>query len=47
MITVTQDGTLGVHGWLPYDKSITNYFTFDKDSTLSSNKQVISILVSF
>ena len=35
-ITVTEDGTLGVHGWLPYDKSISNYFTFEKDPTSSN-----------
>jgi len=27
---------IGVHGWLPYDRAISNYFTFEPDSTLSN-----------
>eukprot|EP00057_Strongylocentrotus_purpuratus_P026068 XP_011680542.1 PREDICTED: neurobeachin-like protein 1 isoform X2 [Strongylocentrotus purpuratus] len=38
MVTVTQKGVVGTHSWLPYDKSISNYFTFDRDSTLLSSK---------
>ncbi|XP_022079256.1 neurobeachin-like protein 1 [Acanthaster planci] len=38
MVTVTEKGTLGSHGWLPYDKSISNYFTFDRDSSLINAK---------
>nr|XP_054753108.1 neurobeachin-like protein 1 [Lytechinus pictus] len=38
MVTVTQKGVVGTHSWLPYDKSISNYFTFDRDSTLISSK---------
>ena len=38
MIAVTQSGTLAMHGWLPYDKSISNYFTFDKDATVGNMK---------
>ncbi|XP_038073345.1 neurobeachin-like protein 1 isoform X2 [Patiria miniata] len=38
MVTVTEKGTLGSHGWLPYDKSISNYFTFERDSSLINAK---------
>ncbi|XP_076368453.1 neurobeachin-like protein 1 [Tachypleus tridentatus] len=40
LVTVGQNGVVGVHGWLPYDRSrlIPNYFTFEKDPTLSNNK---------
>ncbi|ESO94157.1 hypothetical protein LOTGIDRAFT_232423 [Lottia gigantea] len=38
MITVTENGIIGIHGWLPYDKSVPNYYTFDKDPTLQSSK---------
>ena len=36
MVTVTEDGVVGCHGWLPYDKSISNYFTFEKDLSLNN-----------
>ncbi|XP_025103761.1 neurobeachin-like protein 1 isoform X2 [Pomacea canaliculata] len=38
MITVTEDGIIGVHGWLPFDKNIINYYTFEKDATVLSQK---------
>ncbi|XP_014667639.1 PREDICTED: neurobeachin-like protein 1 [Priapulus caudatus] len=38
MVTITDLGVVGVHGWLPYDKSISNYFTFEKDSSLANVK---------
>ncbi|CAI9726854.1 1 isoform X1 [Octopus vulgaris] len=38
MITLTEDRVLGVHGWLCYDKSISHYFTFEKDPSLANNK---------
>ncbi|XP_064474844.1 neurobeachin-like protein 1 [Ornithodoros turicata] len=40
LITVGQDGSLGLHGWLPYDRTraYPNYFTFDKDPMLASPK---------
>ncbi|XP_064646322.1 neurobeachin-like protein 1 isoform X2 [Lineus longissimus] len=38
MVTVTEDGALGIHGWLPYDKSISNYFTFERDPSLGNPK---------
>jgi len=36
MIGITESGVLGVHSWLPYDKSISNFFTFEKDPSVSS-----------
>lgn len=38
MVTVSLEGIIGAHGWLPYDKSISNYFTFEKDLTVSNLK---------
>uniref|UniRef100_A0A8C9EYS9 Neurobeachin like 1 n=1 Tax=Pavo cristatus TaxID=9049 RepID=A0A8C9EYS9_PAVCR len=29
---------IGTHGWLPYDKNISNYFTFIKDTTVTNPK---------
>uniref|UniRef100_A0A6Q2X5B5 Neurobeachin-like 1 n=1 Tax=Esox lucius TaxID=8010 RepID=A0A6Q2X5B5_ESOLU len=33
MVTLSQNCLMGTHGWLPYDKNISNYFTFIKDPT--------------
>ncbi|XP_012936084.1 neurobeachin-like protein 1 [Aplysia californica] len=38
LISVTEDGVIGIHGWLSYDKSIPNFYTFDKDATMLSAK---------
>ncbi|KAK3721190.1 hypothetical protein RRG08_044202 [Elysia crispata] len=38
LISLTQEGILGVHGWLPFDKSIPNFYTFDKDPSMFNNK---------
>lgn len=31
-VTVSASGLLGTHSWLPYDRNISNYFSFIKDS---------------
>ncbi|XP_029444090.1 neurobeachin-like protein 2 isoform X2 [Rhinatrema bivittatum] len=38
LVTVSANGLLGIHSWLPYDKNISNYFTFTKDPTISNVK---------
>ncbi|KAM7286130.1 neurobeachin-like protein 1 [Ixodes scapularis] len=40
LVTVGTDGSLGVHGWLPYDRtrSYPNYFTFERDPALLNAK---------
>ncbi|XP_072572045.1 neurobeachin-like protein 2 isoform X2 [Paramormyrops kingsleyae] len=38
LVTVSASGLLGTHSWLPYDKTIANYFTFTKDPTMSNPK---------
>ncbi|XP_049608212.1 neurobeachin-like protein 1 isoform X1 [Syngnathus scovelli] len=38
MVTVSQNCLFGTHGWLPYNKNISNYFTFIKDPTVSHAK---------
>uniref|UniRef100_A0A8C4S888 Neurobeachin like 1 n=1 Tax=Erpetoichthys calabaricus TaxID=27687 RepID=A0A8C4S888_ERPCA len=38
LVTVSQNCLIGTHGWLPYDRSISNYFTFTRDPTASSPK---------
>uniref|UniRef100_A0A673BD77 Neurobeachin-like protein 2 n=1 Tax=Sphaeramia orbicularis TaxID=375764 RepID=A0A673BD77_9TELE len=37
-VTVSQNCLVGTHGWLPYNKNISNYFTFIKDPTVSNIK---------
>ena len=37
-ITVSSEGIVGTHGRLPYDKNISNYFTFEKDPSVSNQK---------
>uniref|UniRef100_A0A8C7R3Q2 Neurobeachin-like protein 2 n=1 Tax=Oncorhynchus mykiss TaxID=8022 RepID=A0A8C7R3Q2_ONCMY len=38
MVTLSQNCLMGTHGWLPYDKNISNYFTFIKDPTVANPK---------
>ncbi|XP_019471754.1 LOW QUALITY PROTEIN: neurobeachin-like protein 2 [Meleagris gallopavo] len=38
LVTVSANGLLGTHSWLPYDKNISNYFSFTKDPTVSNAK---------
>ncbi|XP_040297690.1 neurobeachin-like protein 1 isoform X2 [Bufo bufo] len=38
LVTIGQSLIIGTHGWLPYDKNISNYFTFTKDQTVSNQK---------
>ncbi|CAN9498147.1 unnamed protein product [Ophioblennius macclurei] len=38
MVTVSKNCLVGTHGWLPYNKNISNYFTFIKDPTVSNTK---------
>ncbi|XP_078072023.1 neurobeachin-like protein 2 isoform X3 [Mustelus asterias] len=38
LVTVSANGLLGTHGWLPYDKNISNYFTFTRDPVVSNAK---------
>ncbi|XP_053323151.1 neurobeachin-like protein 2 isoform X2 [Spea bombifrons] len=38
LVTVSANGLLGSHGWLSYDRNISNYFSFTKDPTVSNVK---------
>ncbi|KAG9335568.1 hypothetical protein JZ751_004472 [Albula glossodonta] len=38
LVTLSQNGLMGTHSWLPYDKNISNYFTFIKDPTVANPK---------
>uniref|UniRef100_A0A8B9KLA6 Neurobeachin-like protein 2 n=1 Tax=Astyanax mexicanus TaxID=7994 RepID=A0A8B9KLA6_ASTMX len=38
LVSVSANGQIGTHSWLPYDKNIANYFTFSKDPTMSNPK---------
>ncbi|XP_076826894.1 neurobeachin-like protein 2 isoform X2 [Brachyhypopomus gauderio] len=38
LVTVSANGQIGTHSWLPYDKNIANYFTFSKDPTMNNTK---------
>lgn len=37
-VTVSANGLLGTHNWLPYDRNIINYFSFSKDPHMSNPK---------
>uniref|UniRef100_A0A670XXI6 Neurobeachin like 1 n=1 Tax=Pseudonaja textilis TaxID=8673 RepID=A0A670XXI6_PSETE len=37
-VTVNLNFIIGTHGWLPYDRNISNYFTFLKDQTVTNPK---------
>lgn len=37
-VTVSASGLLGTHSWLPYDRNISNYFSFSKDPTVGNPK---------
>ncbi|XP_076985630.1 neurobeachin-like protein 2 [Tamandua tetradactyla] len=38
LVTVSANGLLGTHNWLPYDRNISNYFSFSKDPNMGSPK---------
>ncbi|XP_054992464.1 neurobeachin-like protein 2 isoform X1 [Sorex araneus] len=38
LVTVSANGLLGTHSWLPYDRNISNYFSFSKDPNMSNPK---------
>ncbi|KAL0985478.1 hypothetical protein UPYG_G00157390 [Umbra pygmaea] len=38
LVTVSSNGLIGTHSWLPYDNNIANYFTFTKDPTMANPK---------
>ncbi|XP_053456436.1 neurobeachin-like protein 2 isoform X1 [Nycticebus coucang] len=38
LVTVSANGLLGFHSWLPYDRNISNYFSFSKDPTIDNPK---------
>uniref|UniRef100_A0A3B3CRJ3 Neurobeachin-like protein 2 n=1 Tax=Oryzias melastigma TaxID=30732 RepID=A0A3B3CRJ3_ORYME len=39
LVSVSSNGLIGTHSWLPYDKNIANYFTFNKDPTTTNPTQ--------
>ncbi|XP_063647641.1 neurobeachin-like protein 1 isoform X8 [Pan troglodytes] len=47
LITISMNYVIGTHGWLPYDRNISNYFTFIKDQTVTNPKTQRSINGSF
>ncbi|KAL4635789.1 neurobeachin-like protein 1 [Arapaima gigas] len=36
LVTLSQNCLIGMHGWLPYDKNISNYFTFIRDPMVAN-----------
>ncbi|XP_037379777.1 neurobeachin-like protein 1 isoform X1 [Talpa occidentalis] len=38
LVTVSMNYVIGTHGWLPYDRNISNYFTFFKDQSVTNPK---------
>jgi len=45
-VVVSESGVLGTHGWLSYDKTNSNFFTFDRDPLMTSPKSVPCFSVS-
>uniref|UniRef100_A0A670IP21 Neurobeachin-like protein 2 n=1 Tax=Podarcis muralis TaxID=64176 RepID=A0A670IP21_PODMU len=43
LVTVSQNCVIGTHGWLPYDRNISNYFTFLRDQTVTNPKTQRSV----
>ncbi|XP_019491163.1 PREDICTED: neurobeachin-like protein 1 [Hipposideros armiger] len=43
LVTVSMNYVIGTHGWLPYDRNISNYFTFIKDQTVTNPKTQRSV----
>ncbi|UJR10639.1 hypothetical protein I4U23_014834 [Adineta vaga] len=44
LVTVSINGVVGNNGWQPYDKSLSNFFTFERDPTLQTerNRHIIA-----
>lgn len=38
LVTVSVNGVVGNNGWQPYDKSLSNFFTFERDPTLQTER---------
>ncbi|XP_077175319.1 neurobeachin-like protein 1 isoform X2 [Paroedura picta] len=38
LVTLSVNCLIGTHGWLPYDRNISNYFTFIRDPTVTNPK---------
>ncbi|XP_074857149.1 neurobeachin-like protein 1 isoform X3 [Carettochelys insculpta] len=38
LVTANLNCIIGTHGWLPYDRNISNYFTFIRDPTVTNPK---------
>ncbi|XP_072473428.1 neurobeachin-like protein 1 isoform X1 [Notamacropus eugenii] len=38
LLTASMNCVIGTHGWLPYDRNISNYFTFIRDQTVTNPK---------
>ena len=44
LLTISINGVVGNNGWQPYDKSLSNFFTFERDPTLQTerNRHIIA-----
>ena len=38
LVTISSDGLIGHHNWLPYDRNLSNHFYFEKDPTWANAK---------
>jgi len=38
LLSITQQGVIGVNGWQAYERSLTNLFSFEKDPSLLNEK---------
>ncbi|CAF1245717.1 unnamed protein product [Adineta ricciae] len=47
LISINNQGVIGNNGWHPYDKTSNNFFTFDRDPTLQTQKNRLTTIAPF
>ncbi|UJR35190.1 hypothetical protein I4U23_027957 [Adineta vaga] len=47
LITINTNGVVGNNGWHPYDKSSNNFFTFDRDPSLQTQRNRLTTIAPF
>ena len=40
LVTISSDGTVGHHAWLPYDRNTANYFYFERDVSMADGSKI-------
>lgn len=42
LLTITECGAIGIHNWLPYNKTISSFFTLDLDPTFTNMRYCVN-----